>query len=241
MTGARRWLAGLGLVTLGWLASPEAVPIYDGVGAPDEPYRFASSEAPVTAVATKVPSQGRDVGPVRLQTRENGPQLLLDLPARQLVALSPPDTVEVSAQAFRPAGALPRGSFDGNGYRLVTRPTTDVVPQTGGFVFLRAAVMTEPDPVIVFRAGPGSPWRELATKRAGRDILATQVTALGDYAVIRLPGSTPVKAAARDRTPLLFACVVVLMLVTITVIYLRNSSSEDQEARMTGSRDRTRR
>ena len=219
MSGAgRRWLAGLGIVTLGWLVSPDAVPIYDGVGAPDEPYRFISTDVAVKAASTQVASSTDAVGPVRLQTREKGPQLLLDLPARQLTGRDLPAAVEVSVLAFRPAGALMRGMFDGNGYRLDTQPDTTVGRLTGGFVFLRAAVMTEPDPVIVFRPGPASAWRELTTKRTGRDVLAAEVTGLGDFAVVRLPGSTPVKAPSRNQTLLLFACAAVLMLVTVTVI-----------------------
>ena len=226
----RRWLAGLALVIAGWLATPNAVPIYDGVGTPDEPYRYANASpaARPETVTRQVPTLpgATQVAAVRVQTSEQGPQLLLDLPAGQLTGITLPSNVTVTVEAREPDGLLPRGAFDGNAYRILTNPATRAVTNREGFVFLRAAVMTQPAPIIVHRAIPGGPWQELTTQRAGRDIVAANLAGLGDYAVARLPGSTPVKAAPRNRMLLIFLSVLTLMLVTITLVYLRNSSAE---------------
>ena len=229
----RRWRAGLALVTAGWLATPNAVPIYDGVGTPDDPYRYATATPTtppetVTREVATLPGASQ-VAAVRVQTKEQGPQLLLDLPAGQLTGTTLPRSITVTIEARKPDGALPRGTFDGNAYRILTTPATQAVTNREGFVFLRAAVMTQPNPVIVHRARPDGPWQELTTQRAGRDIVAANLDGLGDYAVARLPGSTPVKAAApRNRMLLIFLSALTLMLVTVTLVYLRNSGAEPE-------------
>jgi len=79
-SGSTRWLAGAVLVTVGWLASPNAVPVYDGIAAPDEPYRYvsppsgASKTAPPTSVSTDTPvAHGANAQGLSLQTAETGP------------------------------------------------------------------------------------------------------------------------------------------------------------------------
>ncbi|MGZ6826540.1 MAG: hypothetical protein ACXVGH_07080, partial [Mycobacteriales bacterium] len=70
----KRWLAGLLLVAAGAAASPTVVPVYDGVGTPDAPYRYVG-----TSPAPSAAQQTVEVGPtssaaLSLRTGETGPQ-----------------------------------------------------------------------------------------------------------------------------------------------------------------------
>lgn len=219
-TFRRRWLAAALLVTVGWLASPQAVPVYDGVGAPDEPYKYAgTSSAPATASVTAAMSGGGSAA-LQLKSSENGPQVLVDLASGAFSGSGP--SVTVTATPLPPDGTPARGTIDGNVYRITASGGAVLHPEnTQGFLFLRAAVMTKPDPVVVHRDSPTGRWTELPTTRAGRDILSTPFRALGDYATVRLPGSRPLSASgglSLTRGLLLGGGVLLLLVVTVLVL-----------------------
>jgi hypothetical protein len=225
----RRLAAGLLLVTVGWLASPSAVPVYDGVGQPDQPYRYVGREGSPPAVTVTVKAQGGVSGPINLQSAESGPQVLLDL----------------AAGAFRTTGAVvrltstpvagdgqqaPQGTVDGNVYRFTVSSGAALQPDVAqGFLFLRAAEMTRPDPVVVHRDGPGGAWEKVRTTRTGRDVLSAPFRALGDYAVVDLPGSKPLSASGSglSTTRLLLLGGGVLLMVVVAVLVLRRSGGDE--------------
>jgi hypothetical protein len=218
----RRVGAALLLVTVGWLASPSPVPVYDGVGSPDEPYKYVGrSPAPVTATVTGPASTG-----LQLRSAESGPQVLVDLGAGAFTGSA---AVTMTATPVAGDGTkVPQGAIDGNIYRITVNPGAVLQPEVAqGFLFLRAAVMTRPDPVVVHRATASDPWTAVKTVRAGQDILSTPFRALGDYAVVRTPGSKPLSAGgglSTGRVLLLGGGVLVLVLLTIWV--LRRSAPE---------------
>jgi hypothetical protein len=222
----RRWAAGAALVTLGFLASPAAVPVYDGVNAPDEPYKHVgTSPAPVSAT-TSAPVTGGRSASLQLKTPENGPQVLVDLGSGAFSATS--TTVSLTATPLAGDGALPRGDFDGNVYRITAGPGAALQPQTAqGFLFLRAAEMTNPAPVIVHRATATGAWAEVKTTRAGTDILSTPFRELGDYAVVRLPGAKALSSGGLSLVRVLLLAGGVLVLLTITVLVLRRPRTDE--------------
>ena len=224
----RRWLAGALLVTLGWFASPTSVPVYDGLPNSDEPYRYVGrTPAPTTARDSATVSSG-SVGALQAKSGETGPQLLIDLAPGALRSGTAPK-VTLTGTPMKPDGSPPRGSFDGNAYRVTTAPAATVSTEQTGYLFLRAAVMTKPAPVVVHRSGAGAPWQEVPTQRAGRDILATGFKELGDYAVVRLPGAKPVDSGGIGLTRVLFLGGGVLLLVVITVLVLRRPRPDAEE------------
>jgi hypothetical protein len=222
----RRLAAGLALVTFGLLLSPSAVPVYDGVGAPDEPYRYVGrSNAAVPASATTKVSAGQ-TGSLLVKSVEQGPQVLLDLAPGAFSATSA--SVTVTATPLAGDGeVVEQGTIDGNVYRLSATPGATLTPDRAlGFLFLRAAVMTSPDPVVVHRATPTGAWTSVRTVRAGQDILSTPFRELGDYAVVRLPGAKPLSTSSglsTGRLALLVGGVVILLLLTIVVLRRRPS------------------
>ncbi len=216
----RRWLVALAVVTLGWAASPGAVPVYDGVGIPDDPYRYLDT-TPAASEAQQALSVGHDSSAaLSVRTGETGPQFLLDAGAGSLKAVRAGfTTVTVTPVA---TGVAPtQGTLDGVVYRVEATGGVTISATAQGFVFLRAAVMTKPAPVIAHRDTPTSPWTALPTSRPGRDVLSVPFRALGDYVVVRRPGSKPLSAGGLSTTRLLLLAVGVLILLAVTVFALR--------------------
>ncbi len=221
----RRWLLGALVVTVGFLVTPNAVPIYDGVGS-DDPYRYVGKSSAPTAVSLSAPVTAGSSGALQLRSAENGPQVLVDLAAGAFRAAG--TQVTLTATPLKADGTPPTGRFDGNLYRLEVTPGATLLPAASqGYLFLRAAVMTKPDPVLVHRTRPTDPWVAVTTVRAGRDILSTPLKALGDYAVVRLPGAKPLSSAGLSLVRVLLIGGGVLVLLTITVLVLRRPRTDE--------------
>jgi hypothetical protein len=170
-------------------------------------------------------------GPLEVRSAESGPQVLLQLAAGAFDAPTP--TITVTAAPLKGDGTkVPQGTIDGNVYRITATPGARLRPDRAlGFLFLRAAVMTRPDPVVVHRADAGSPWQRVKTVRAGQDILSTPFRELGDYAVVKVPGAKPLSqgGGGLSGTRLLLLAGGVLVLVVITVLVLRRARPEEDE------------
>jgi hypothetical protein len=221
----RRWCAAALLVSIGWLASPQATPIYDGVGAPDERYRYAlMTPAPDAATAT-VPLTAGTSGALQLKSSESGPQVLIDVASGAFRGSG--TALTVTASPLPATGTPPRGAFDSNLYRVTASGDAALRPDNAqGFLFLRAAIMTSPNPVIVHRTDPQQRWTEVKTSRAGRDVLSTPLRGLGDYAVERPPNAKSLSTAnglSLTRGLLLGGGIVLLL--AITILALRRPSA----------------
>jgi hypothetical protein len=224
----RRLLAGLAVVALGLLASPSAVPVYDGIGQPDEPYKYVGrSDAPAASVSATAAVAGGTSASLQVKSAESGPQVLVDLGSGAFAATSPV-TLTVAPVAGD-GQVVPQGRIDGNVYRVTVSHGARLLPdQVQGFLFLRAAVMTKPTPVVVHRDSPTDAWVQVRTTRAGTDIVSTPFRALGDYAVVRLPGSKPLSSGGGISTArLVLLGGGVLVLVVLTVLVLRRPAAED--------------
>ena len=75
-----------------WLVAPAVVPIYDGIRNPDEPYRYVqppngkTTKAPTAAKATVSVNAAGLSGAAYSNSFENGPQIVLYIPAGSLQA-----------------------------------------------------------------------------------------------------------------------------------------------------------
>jgi hypothetical protein len=217
----RRWVVGLAVVTLGWLASPGATAVYDGVGAPDQPYRYVGTTPQPGSATAPVTVSGGKSGSIQVRTDENGPQALIDLAAGAFDAAT---DFSLTVTPLAADTTPPRGKVDGNVYRIaVTSGATLQADNAQGYLFLRAAVMTKPAPVIAYRATATDPWVEQPTNVNGQDNVNTPLRKVGDYLVVRLPGSTPLNQSGLNSTriALLGAGVALLLLVTVLVLRRR--------------------
>lgn len=225
----RRWLVGLAVVCLGWLASPAAVPVYDGVGVPDEPYRFVGhTPSPSPAGTTVSITSGRSDG-FEVKTAEIGPQAIVNVGEGAFRTPSASSfTVMLTPVAV--AGTAPTGTLDGNVYRISATNQATINPQnTQGFVFLRAATVTRPSPFMVYRHSPAEPWTRLKTTKAGTDTYAAPFRELGDFAMVRPRGSSSVSAGGLSLTRVLVLGAGVLLLLVVTVLVLRRPGTQDDE------------
>jgi hypothetical protein len=193
----RRWLgiAAFALV-VAWIAAPAATPIYDGIGNPDEPYRYV--KPPASAKTTKAPTTVKVAVPVRsgssaaqfANTGESGPQLSLYLPPKALAVTGAATSVKVTATPTAPSPPLPSdGTIVTNVYRIsATANGQPVAVMSSGpsepTLQMRAPDARQPGPVMEHRTDNG--WQRERTIRVGTDIYQAQVPALGDWALVKL-------------------------------------------------------
>jgi hypothetical protein len=186
------WAFSALLVAVGWLLTPHPVPVYDGIGMPDEPYRYVSTP-PGTSVTAQPAGVAQGtlsvVGGVNselgsMNSGESGPQVSVYLPVGALTAPGAKITVKVVPEA--PSQPPADGPIDGNVYRVsITDPAGPVTFNSSkSMIFLRATTAKQPGPVIEQRPGPGQKWRLLDTTRAGNDIYSAVLPETGEYAVV---------------------------------------------------------
>jgi hypothetical protein len=235
----RRWVVAAAAALLtAWVLAPSAVPIYDGIGNPDEPYRWVHPPAharhtspPTTATKTLRASGGRNVDDAYVNTGEFGPQISVYIPVR---ALDTPDNatdVEVTVTPVRSAvPPPPDGTLASNVYRIAA--TTAAGPASlddSGDAQRPAFRMRAPDgkqPGPVAEHFDGTTWSRVGTSRVGFDVYQASLTALGDWALVRLdPARAAPQAAdtssAGSTDPLLIAVGAAAVLLAAAVVAIR--------------------
>jgi hypothetical protein len=222
------------LVAVGWLVTPQAVTVYDGVGQPDEPYRYVSAP-PGAKVTVKKPTGAKAIfsvaagvnpADVTLVSGESGPQVSVFLPEGGVNAASGRTTAEVNPEAVTDPPA--DGRLDGNVYRLsLTNPTGPVAFTSGiinATIYLRASTAAQPGPVIEHRTAPGQKWGRLKTSRMGNDVYLALIHAPGDYAVVFLrapPSGAAATAAGGSSLGLVVGLLVMLLVLSSVVLAVR--------------------
>jgi hypothetical protein len=208
MRSARWLLASLAALLLAWLVAPAVVPIYDGISNPDEPYRYVqapdgkTTKAPTVAKApVSVNSTGLS-GAAYSNSSENGPQIVLYIPAGSLQAPSGVTTIQVTETPLAPSAPLPTdGTIVTNVYR-VAATTSNGPPRIVGKTInqmptlqMRAPSAQQPGPVYERRTANG--WQRLDTLRVGQDIYQASATQFGDYALVQLKNAPNTSGTSR--------------------------------------------
>lgn len=224
---ARRWAAAALLVGVGWLLSPSPVPVYDGISAPDEPYRFV--DPPKGAKATSAPTSATSRTPVQgglgtnglnIATGETGPQFSLYLPPRSMQTTGSEVVVsaEPGAADVQPAGR----TIDGNLYTVrFSAPVTLTDKAALATLYLRATSARQPGPVVEYRPRASDPWRELKTARGGMDIYVAQFAGAGQYALAFAP--TAASGGGFPVVPVAITGGVVFLAVVLLLVRLRST------------------
>jgi hypothetical protein len=216
-----------------WLVSPAGVPLYDGIGFPDEPYRYVDPPAgskptkPATDAVDRVPvDNGTSKLIVFAKSDEQGPQVTVSMPSRAMAA---PRASAITVRATPEApDSQPSGvTFDGNVYAVsITADrgsvtTTDRLSQA--YMLMRATTGQQPGPTMYYRAAPTDDWQALHTVRVGTDIYQSPVRGSGDYALAFANEG----AGGSNATSLLIVLVVALLIVfgVLMGIRLRRSGA----------------
>ena len=222
--------AALLIVALGRLLSPAAVPVYDGIGQPDEPYRYVT--APAGATKTAAPTTAKASSPVvggtssyglSLATAEVGPQLSLYLPPKALG--SGAGSLTVTATPMAPSDQPTGATIDGNVYDVAvsTGGPVTLTPQAAlATLYLRATTARQPPPVMQYRATATAPWTSLRTSRGGTDVYVSTFPGPGFYALAFFPVH---KSSSEGSSPLPYVLGgLVLLVVIVVVVRLRAAS-----------------
>ncbi len=230
LTARRRWLAGALLVGAGWLVTPQPVPVYDGIGTPDEPYRFVAAPpgatqtaVPTTAFAQTPVKKGRGTNGLSVTTTEVGPQFSLFLPPMAMATTG--ESIAVKAEPTAPTTQPQGAKIDGNVYALTltsTAPITLTEKAALATLYLRATSAKQPPPAIIFRSEQAQPWKALKTSRGGQDFYVTAFPGPGEFAV----AFADVAAKDDDTFPVLpvvLGGVLVLLVAVVLVVRLRSA------------------
>ncbi|MDP9239410.1 MAG: hypothetical protein M3O55_02055 [Actinomycetota bacterium] len=205
---SRRWawllIAAAGLL-LAWLAAPAAPPLYDGVGFPDEPYRYVTRPVgdtkvtkPPSWVAVRMPVSDGTTDGFNAASTEQGPQISVFVPTGTLTAPKDAHTLLLRADPRTPDGPADGGKVDGNVYRLtatadIGKPSVARAQDTIQII-MRATSAKQPGPTMEYRAQGAQKWTRLKTARYGNDVYASSAKGFGDYALVFAP---PLPGAAK--------------------------------------------
>lgn len=209
MTRGRRWAAVcIAALAAAWVAAPATVPLYDGPGFPDEPYRYVSPPAgyrstpPATDAKQTLQVRNGLSTAAFVNSAERGPQISVYVPPTGLKPPAGTTTITVTATPLAPSSPLPTdGRIVGNVYKFAA--TTDQGGEvaivgnsdTSMPVIQMRSPSTQP-PLPVFEYLSPNGWHQVSgvkvagkqvkTLRVGQDIFQTFAPKFGDYALVVL-------------------------------------------------------
>ena len=243
MREGRRWLAALALLGGAWLLTPGAIPLYDGIGFPDEPYRFVPQQGslpPATvATATLRVAKGTNVGGIIANSRELGPQISVYVPPQGLLLPGPTaQEIVVTATAIPASEPAPPGSVQSNVYDIEFASAGGAVtlnpaaPKLG--ITMRAVGVTNPLPVVYYRGGDAEMWQALPTRRVGRDNFNAPGSGPGQYVLAAAPATADTKSSGRGGLYVVLGLIGTLMVGVLVGVRL---AGRNQQAATTSGKD----
>jgi len=180
---------------------PHAPPLYDGVGFPDEPYRWVvppqgeqRTRLAATQAFMRLPVSGGATVEGRAQSSEQGPQITLRAFAGAFAVPAGASSITVRAVPRTVPDVHPdHGHLVSNLYVITAEAGGTAVGVAREYAFLlnMRAVRATPQAVVVCR-WTGSVWQQVPTDRIGVDIYAAWLDTIGPVALVQLdPGVTP--------------------------------------------------
>lgn len=196
-TGSRRGpatvLAGALLLVASWLLlAPGSPPLYDGVGFPDEPYRYLQAPAgtaptkPPTSATSDVAVRGGRTASANISTREQGPQAAVYVADQGLTAPGSAAAVHLTIAPVRPPAQPADGTIPGNAYTITANAgggPVGVAPVPNAVtVLLRIPKATQATVAVELLVG--GRWEQLNTFQTGNDVYSASLPALGTVAAV---------------------------------------------------------
>jgi hypothetical protein len=211
-----------------WLTTAQPVPLYDGIGFPDEPYRFVpprGSGPAATSAEVQLPvAGGSNTGGLIANSREAGPQVSVFAPPHAFAAAGTAPIV----LAMRPVPAqppLPAGTLESNVYAFTLTspagPVTIVKEAQPPAITMRSVTTLAPEPVFEYRPTPTEKWRELKTRRSGRDIFNTVAPGAGEYVLVRDAAGVAKPSSSSGRGALYAVLGATVLLMVLVVVGVR--------------------
>lgn len=193
----RRIVAAIALLLGAWTISPAVIPLYDGPGFPDQPYRYVV-RPPGDNVTTPPPTTASSPIPVRngvstaafANSGESGPQISVYIPAGSLQAPAGATKIQLTASPSAPKPPLPTdGTIVSNVYTITATASGGAVAIIGKgdnqtpTLQMRAPTAQQPGPT--FETFDGKKWTSTQTIRVGTDIYQTFAPKLGVWALVQ--------------------------------------------------------
>lgn len=173
-------------------ASRTPVPLYDGIGFPDEPYRYitapsgvTNSQFPASSIDTSAPLSELAAQAV-FNSDEQGPQVSIVLNARDRAFGSNTTHLKIVARPLAPDAASSRQSAKGNIYAVsLTSNNGSSMSPSGqdNTIRLRLPQKDGAQAVMKYRAQANQPWKTLSTNKIGNDIYEAPLAGSGQYAL----------------------------------------------------------
>jgi len=239
-TLTRRSAIAVTLLAGAWLVSPAVVPIYDGPGQPDEPYRYVvappgytkQTPPPTTAEASIAVRNGINIAGLA-SSKESGPQVWVYVPPGALAPPAGASTVQLTATPSAPTAPLPTdGTIVGNVYTVsVTAsgaPVSVVGKGDNGSPKLQMRAPTANQPGPTFERFDGKKWTPSETIRSGQDLYQTSIQELGVWALVQQ--KTGGSGLGGAQLAMLVLGIAILVIVGIIVV-VRTARSRATPAR----------
>ena len=220
---------GAALALAAQVASPVAVPLYDGVPILD-PYRYLAPTGsqpgdPTSYAGQKALDNGSSPA-FAASTSEQPPQAQLISAPKAFVVPAGATEADITIDAVAPEQAPEQGSIAGNVYRFQVLDADGVDFRLAG----------DPKPTLTLRAPEGvtdavighltdSGWVALTTEHGGGlGLFSTEVTELGDFAI--LVGVSPPSDLAR----LAIILVTIALPIVVAVAYFYRRAQRDRRS-----------
>jgi hypothetical protein len=230
------FLSAAGIILISVFSS-RIIPIYDGIGAPDEQYRYSkppSSQKTATlppspaevSVEIKDSTNQSDFG---LASKEQGPQV--NIYVYRLAVNAPATNTKITFKAapkVPESTQTPKGNIAGNAYHLSVADNSGAVTFSSnnkkGYIDLRIPQGYYAPATMVFRKNQSEKWQPLKTSRVGNDIYEASIVEFGDYALV--PPAT--NSAIGNKSPLLKILVlfIILIILLAALIVVRNKHAK---------------
>ncbi len=222
-----RWSMLVAALAVVWLTIANPVPLYDGIGFPDEPYRFVpprgTGPAATSAQVELKVSGGSNLGGLIVNTKESGPQASVFAPPHAFLA---PGTAPVvlSVRPLEPLPPLP-GTAVSNVYELslssAAGPVTIARDAQPPAITMRSTTPGPPEPVFEYRPSATEKWREIKTRRVGRDIFNASAPGTGQYLLTQLGTASGGTSRSGGHTGLYAVLAVTVLLMALVIVGVR--------------------
>jgi hypothetical protein len=234
-SGRLRLLAASTALVLAWLATPHAVPLYDALGIPDEPYRYVTPPAgyqqtpPPSSVSFDLPAAGgTNTGGVLAQTKEQTSQAGIFIVPKALTGPASTKSFKISITAEAPDGDTPEGPIDGNIYKIELfadgSPTATLNPaDTESMPYVQRATSSTIAAANLLYRPAGGTWKEIPDTKGGTDSFQGYFAGAGDYALV--VATAPASSSSHTLVIVVLVLVVLAMVGAVVLIRIARRSS----------------
>lgn len=224
-----RLLAVTAALVTAWLVTPQAIPLYDGIGIPDEPYRYVTPPAgyqqtpPASSVSVDLPAaNGTNPKGTLVQTKEVSSQSGMYFLPNGIKGPAATKTFTITITPEAPDGSAP-GTVDGNVYRIAFladgKPGPTLTDTGRSTVYIQRATSAKVDAATLYYRPTGGSWTAIPDTKGGTDSFQGYFAGPGDYALVQT------KAASTSSNHLLLIAILVLIVLAMAgaVVLIRLS------------------